>query len=70
MRDKGICMYGESNTEIYNTMCETDHQQEFALWLMKVKQGLCINLKGWDGVGDEREVQMGGDICLPMADSC
>ena len=33
-------------------------------------QGLCINLEGWDGEGDGREVQKGGDICIPMADSC
>ena len=31
---------------------------------------LCDNLDGWDGVGDGREVQEGGDICTPMADSC
>ena len=24
----------------------------------------------WDGVGDEREVQEGGGICIPMVDSC
>ena len=30
---------------------------------------LCINLEGWDGEGDGREVQKGGDICIPMADS-
>ena len=24
-------MYGESNIEIYNTMCKTDIQQEFAV---------------------------------------
>ena len=28
------------------------------------------NLEGWDGMGDEREVQEGGDRCIPMADSC
>ena len=28
-------------------------------------------LEGWDGEGDGREVQEGGDtICTPMADSC
>ena len=32
--------------------------------------GLCNNLEGWDGEEDGREVQVGGDICLPMADSC
>ena len=25
---------------------------------------------GWGGAGDRREVQKGGDICIPMADSC
>ena len=24
----------------------------------------------WDGVGDGRELQKGGGICIPMADSC
>ena len=24
-------MYGESNTEIYNTMCKTDSEREFAV---------------------------------------
>ena len=33
----------------------------------KLKQGLCTNLEGWDGEGDGREVQKGGDICIPMA---
>ena len=32
--------------------------------------GLCINLEGWDGEGDGRELQEGGDICIHMADSC
>ena len=33
------------------------------------QQGLCINLVGWDGAGDGREVQKEGDICIPMSDS-
>ena len=28
------------------------------------------HLEGQDGVGGGREVQEGGDICVPMADSC
>ena len=36
----------------------------------ELKQRLCINLEGWDEEGDGREVQKGGDICIPMADSC
>ena len=26
--------------------------------------------RGWDGEGDGREVQNGGVMCIPMADSC
>ena len=62
-------MYGKSNMETYITMCKIDSQLEFAVWLRKLKQGLCINLGGWDGEGDRREVQKGGDTCVPMADS-
>ena len=63
-------MCGKSNMEIYITICKIDNQQEFAVWLRKLKQGLCINLAGWDGAGDGRAVQKGGDICIPMAGSC
>jgi len=38
-------MYGKSNMETYMTICEIDSQQEFAVWLRKLKQGLCINLE-------------------------
>ena len=63
-------MYGKSNMETYITICKIDSQQEFDVWLWKLKQGLCINLEGWDGAGDGREVQKGRDICIPMTDSC
>ena len=62
-------MYGDSNTETYITICKVDRQQEFAVWLRKLKKGLCINLEGWGREGDGREVQKGGDVCIPMADS-
>ena len=52
-------MYGKSNMETYITICKIDSQQEFAVWLRKLKQELCINLERWDGVGDGREVQKG-----------
>ena len=29
-----------------------------------------IHLEGWEGEGVGREVQKGGNICTPMADSC
>ena len=63
-------MYGKSNMETYITVCKIDRQQEFAVWLRKLKQGLGSNLEGWDGEGDGREVQKGGDICIPLADLC
>ena len=62
-------MYGNRNMETYSTICKIDSQREFAVWLRKLKQGLCINVEGCDGEGDGREDQKGGDICIPMADS-
>ena len=35
-----------------------------------IKNSLCINLEGWYGAGDRREFQKGGDMCIPVADSC
>ena len=63
-------MYVESNMETYITLCKIDSQQEFAVWLRKLKQGLYTNLEGWDGEGNGKEVQKRGDVCIPMADSC
>ena len=60
-------MDGESNVETYITLCKIDSQREFAIWLRKLKQGLCINLEGWDGEGDGREVQKDMNICIFMA---
>ena len=63
-------MYGKSNMETYITICKIDIQQEFSIWFRELKQGLCSNLEGWDGEGDGKEFQRGGDICIPIADSC
>ena len=63
-------MCGKSNMQTYITVCKRDGQGEFGVWLRKLKQGLCIDLEGWDGEGDGREVQKGGDIGIPMANSC
>ena len=35
----------------------------------EIQQGLCINLEGWDGEGDGRDVQKWGDLSIPMTDS-
>ena len=60
----------KSNVETCITICKIDSQQEFAVWLRKLKQGLCIHLERWNGKGDGREAQKGGDVCIPMGDSC
>ena len=60
-------MYGKSNMETYITICKIDSQWEFAVWLRELKTGLRIILEGWDGAGDGREAEEGGDICI---DSC
>ena len=59
-------MYGKSNTETYITICKIGSQRKCAVGLRKLKQGLCTNLEGWDGEGDGREVQEGGDMELVM----
>ena len=63
------CM--ESNMKTYITICKVDSQQGFAVWLRKLKKGLCVKPEGLGG----RE--MGGKfrrkgiyIYTPMADSC
>ena len=58
-----------SNMETYITICKIDSQWEFVVWLRKLKQGLCINLEGWNGEGDGREVQEVGTYVY-LADSC
>ena len=55
-------MYGKSIMETYITIGKIDSQQDFAVWLRKLKQGLYINLEEWDGAGDGREFQEGGDM--------
>ena len=57
-------MYGKNNIETYIIICKIDSQQEFAVWVKKLKQGLCIYLEGWDGeeIGErlKREGILGG----------
>ena len=58
--------FKDENIAIY----KIDSQWEFAVWLRELKQGLCDNLEGWDGERDGREIQEGGDMGVPKADSC
>ena len=40
------CM--ERVTWKHPTICKIDSQRKYAVCLRKLKQGLCINLEGWD----------------------
>ena len=51
-------------------MCKKDSQWEFSVLLRELKPGLCDNLEGWDGEGRGRDVQLGGNMGKPTADSC
>ena len=39
-------MYGKSNMETYITICKIDSQQEFAVWLRKLKTGALYQPRG------------------------
>ena len=55
-------MDGESNRNLqYHVQSRVNGN--FAEWLRELKQGLCDRLKGG-------EVREGGDMGVPMADSC
>ena len=60
-------MYGKSNMEAYIAICEIDSQWEIAVMSQEIQTGA---LQQPRGEGDGREVQKGGDICIPMAGSC
>ena len=60
-------MYGKSNMETSITMCKIESQREFAVWLRKLKQELCITLEGWDGSW-EGGLRGRGHIYIPTAD--
>ena len=51
---------GKDNMETYITICKIDSKWEFVVWLRKLKQGLYINLEGWNGEADGWQVQKGG----------
>ena len=56
--------------ETYITVCKLDSQRGICGVAQETQTGLCINIERWDGERDGREVQKGGNICIPMADSC
>ena len=63
-------MYREGGVETYITICKIHSQWECAAWFRELKPRLSNNIEGWDGEGGGRDVQVGGDMGQPMADSC
>ena len=57
-------VYGKSNMETSIKICKIDSQRECSVCLRKLKQGLCIDLGGWDGEENGREVKKGGGMCV------
>ena len=62
-------MRGESDMETYITICKTDSQWE-PLYGSGTQTRALYRPRGWDGAGDGREAQKGGDVCIPVAESC
>ena len=62
-----VYQWGEQHGNVYTTTCEIESQWECA---QGAQIGACDKLEGWAGVGGGRDGQEGGDVCVPMADSC
>ena len=62
-------MHGKSNMETYHHM---QNRQPMGICCMaqETQTGALYQPWGWDGEGDGREAQEGGDIGIPIADSC
>ena len=63
-------MYGKSNLETYITICKIDSQLGICCVAQETQTGALYQPRGVAWEGDGKEFQEGGDICIPMADSC
>ena len=53
-----------------HTLLYVDSEWEFAIDAGNPKLVVSDNLEAWDSMGDGREASEGGDLCIPMANSC
>ena len=51
-------------------MCKLDGWWKLVYVAGSLNQVFWDSLEGWDGMGGGRKVQEGGDIRIPVADSC
>ena len=64
-------MNGECNTETHTSSYVNQIASGNLLYDTGTSnQALCDSLEGLNGVEGRREVQWGGDMCMPVADSC
>ena len=59
----------ELNIRLVRAMIKIKQGDIFKSWGSQ-KPVFCDNLEQWDRVGGGRDVQEGGDIGIPMTDSC
>ena len=68
-KEKGMETFWLQTSKV-STSRKIDSQWAFAVWLRELKLGLGNNLEAWGGDGGGRDIQVGGDTYIPMADSC
>ena len=62
-------MHWENSKETYTLPYVKQRASENLLCDTGSSASALGNLEGWDGEGDGRGVQEGGDMCIPVADS-
>ena len=62
--------WGEQHRNIHTTICKTESQWEFAVWHRELRPGALWQPRGLGWGGKREEAQGGGDICVPITDSC
>ena len=61
----------ERSSEAYaSPQAKLGSQRESPVRPGRSNPALCDSLEEWEGVGGGREVQEGGDMCIPVANSC
>ena len=65
---RGWAIWREQHRSVY-TLTHVKQPMGFAGRLRELKLGFWNDLEVWERVGGGMEVQEGGDICLPMANS-
>ena len=62
-----IVMLPKAHLTLHSRM---SHKWQLAVWHRELNPVLCDNEERWDGMGDGRGLQEGGEVCTCVADSC